>query len=624
MAPLFPAEARAALDVFGALRAVDVTGSPTLIEISRPWLLDFVAAVFGAYNPETGRRLIREFFLLVSKKNAKSTNAAGIMMTALLLNWRQSGEFGILAPTIEVANNAFRPARDMVRADEELSALLHVQEHIKTITHRETGATLQVVAADSETVAGKKWIVTLVDELWLFGKKPNADKMLLEATGGMASRPEGFVIYSSTQSDEPPAGVFRQKLMYARGVRDGRIVDPEFMPLIYEFPPAMVESRAYMDPANFYVTNPNLGASVDAAYIERKLKEAQEGTADDDTLQGVLAKHLNVEIGLALLSDRWVGADYWLSCATQVTLDDILQRCDCITVGIDGGGLDDMLGLAVLGRGPETGDWLLWSHAWLHPIALERRKSEAARYRDFAKQGDLTIVDAIGQDVEQVVEIVQRCGETGLLDKIGVDPVGIGSIVEAIEAIGIAQERIVGISQGWRLNGAIKTTERRLAEGTIKHGGAPLMAWCVGNARVEPKGNAVTITKQAAGFAKIDPLMGLFNAVHLMALNPSRARASVYEQLAREAVQTSSIAPAINADDPLALNRLQRQAMQYVDKTAGQAMLADFTDDFEPIGERLWDDLAAAGLVDLDSAGAVRLSAAGVAALATELEESAT
>ena len=534
--PLFSEEAGSALAVFKELRLVDVLNGPTYGEIGRQWVFDFVSSVFGAYDPEEGRRLISEFFLLISKKNSKSSTAAGIMMTALIRNWRDSAEFLILAPTVEIANNSFYPARDMVKADDELSDLLHVQEHYRQITHRTTGAVLKVVAADSETVGGKKATGVLIDELWLMGKKPNAENMLREACGGLASRPEGFVIFLSTQSDEAPAGVFKQKLDYARGVRDGRIDDNRFLPVIYEFPESILKEKQHLDPKMFYVTNPNLGASVDEEFIIREFKKAEEN--GDESMQGFLAKHLNVEMGLSLKSKRWPGADFWEAAAGTVTLELIFEKCEVIEIGIDGGGLDDLLGLAVLGRLVESQDWLLWTRAWANPIALERRKSEAARYKDFAKDGDLIIVDEIGQDVQQVGDIVEKCEASGLLDRIGVDPVGIGDIVDEVEFRGIEHDRVVGIPQGWRLSGAIKTLERRVAEKTILHGGQALMAWCVGNARVEPRGNAILITKQASGTGKIDPLMATFNAVALMAMNPeARSRKSAYDGKTREEIK---------------------------------------------------------------------------------------
>jgi phage terminase large subunit-like protein len=66
--------------------------------------------------------------------------------------------------------------------------------------------------------------------------------------------------------------------------------------------------------------------------------------------------------------------------------------------------------------------------------------------------------------------------------------------------------------------------ERKLAEGGLSHSVQDMMSWCVGNAKVEPKGNAILITKQASGSAKIDPLMASFNAISLMSLNPAAAR----------------------------------------------------------------------------------------------------
>lgn len=442
------------------------------------------------------------------------------MLTALVLNWRTSGEFIILAPTKEIADNSYIPIRDMVKADEELSALLKVQDHLRTVTHMETGATLKVVAADSETVSGKKAIGVFIDELWVFGKRANSEAMLREATGGLASRPEGFIIWATTQSDAPPAGVFRQKLLYARQVRDGGIVDKSFLPVLYEFPKHMIDAGDHRDVKNAYITNPNLGLSVDEPFIERGFSQAQ--IDGEESFRGFLAKHLNVEIGLALLSDRWAGADFWEVQASELcrTLEDLVERCEVIDIGIDGGGLDDLLGFAALGRERDSRRWLTWTHAWAHPSVLERRKAEAPRIRDFAKDGHLTLVERIGDDIEEVAQLVAQVEQAGLLDKVGLDPAGVGAILDALEALGIPREKIDGISQGWRLGGAIKTAERKLAEGTLLHGGQPMMAWCCGNAKVEPRGNSILITKQASGSAKIDPLMALFNAVTLMALNP--------------------------------------------------------------------------------------------------------
>lgn len=518
--PLFTEEADAAWEICGGFRLVDVTGQPLLRDAALPWTKDLVRTIFGAYNPEDGRRYINEYLLMLSKKNAKSTIAAAIMLTALVLNWRPSAELMILSPTKEIADNSYKPIRDMINADDELKDLLKVQDHVRTITHRESQAILKVVAADSDTVSGKKASFVFVDELHEFGKHAKASNMLLEATGGLASRPEGFVIYATTQSAEPPAGVFKQKLDYARKVRDGVVVDRKFLPIIYEFPQHMLDAGAHRDLRNAYVTNPNWGASVDIERVSQLHAQAKEG--GEELFREFLAKHLNVEIGMALRSDRWAGADFWERRADQgLTLESLIERCDVIEIGIDGGGLDDLLGFSAAGRCEATGDWLTWARAWAHPIVLERRKSEAPRFMDFAGDGDLVLSRQIGDDVHDVVDLVLQVEASGKLDKIGVDPAGIGAIVDALLEHGIDQTRIVGISQGWKLNGAIKTTERKLAEGTLHHGGLPLMAWCVSNARVEPRGNAITITKQASGTAKIDPLLALFNAVSLLALAPA-------------------------------------------------------------------------------------------------------
>lgn len=528
--PLYPAEAAAALAVFRELKIVDAAGSPAMGVACRQWVFDFVAAIFGAYDAESGRRLIREFLLSVAKKNGKSTIAAGIMLTALVRNWRKSAEYLIVAPTIEVAQNSFNPARDMIAADERLAKIMHVNANTRTITHHNTKATLKVVAADNETVAGKKAVGVLIDELWLFGKRSNGENTLREATGGLASRPEGFVVYLSTQSDDIPAGVFKQQLEKFRQIRDGEVEDRRSMPVLYEWPKAMLDAEAWRDPANFYITNPNLGASVDEEYLRDKFEENRR--AGPASLTGFLAKNLNIEIGVNLRAGRWAGADLWAKQADGgLTYEALLERSEVVVIGIDGGGLDDLFGLCVLGRDAETKHWLAWAHAWCHDGVLERRKSIAARLRDFKAAGDLTIVDDELADISAIVEIVAEVDARGLLACVAVDPAGLGELVDALDEIDVTQEndKLIGVGQGYRLMNAIKTAERKLANGTLWHSGSALMAWCVGNLKIEPTATAIRATKQSAGDAKIDPAMALFDAVSMMVTNPYGQIASPWE-----------------------------------------------------------------------------------------------
>ena len=531
---LFPDEADSALEVFNSLRLVDVAGAPTYGEISPHWITDLVRAIFGSYDASTGQRLIREFFVTVAKKNGKSSLAAGVMLTALIRNWRQSNELLILAPTIEAAQNSFKPAADMVRADPELNAaesgFLHVQDHVRTITHLRTGATLKVVAADSATVVGKKAAFVLIDELWEFGKKPKADAMLREATGGLVSRPEGFVISITTQSDEPPAGVFKDKLDYARGVRDGEIDDRKFLPVIYEFPKAMVDVEAYLDPANFHITNPNIGHSVSREWIKDELsKELAKGA---ETRNVFLAKHLNVEIGMNLRANRWPGADFWASRADKtLTYETLLERSEVVVIGVDGGGLDDLFGVCLLGRDKETKDWLAWGRAWCHKSVLERRKGIASRLRDFEAEGALTVCNDDLDDISDIVDIAQDVKARGKLASVAADPSGLGAFIDALAEVGITPESglVIGAPQGGFLMSAIKTAERKLVNGTLWHDGSALMAWCVGNLKIEATATTIRATKANAGDAKIDPAMAMFDAVTVMSRNPEAAREPQYQ-----------------------------------------------------------------------------------------------
>ena len=519
--PLFPAERGKALRIFNRLKLPDVIGQPPMKDAAGDWFRDIVAALFGSYDVQNNRRMVQELFLLVPKKNGKSSYAATIMVVAMIVNLRPNAEFLLIAPTKEIAGISYRQASGIIKADAELSKLFHMQEHIKRITHRRSGATLQIKAADTDVITGSKSTGILVDETHVFAKKSNAADIFVEIRGALAARPDGFMIQITTQSKDPPMGVFKSELALARDIRDGLVNLPR-LAVLYELPEEVAKDDGWKRQEFWPLVNPNMGRSVDRTFLQNALIAAERDSMEALTL--LASQHFNVEVGLALRNDAWAGARYWLGAVDEtLTLEALMERSEVAVVGIDGGGLDDLLGLGVIGRCKTTRDWLLWNHAWCQPDALEQRRQNISRLQDFIDAGTLTLCTDPTEDVRGVADIVERLSFAGLLPAqhgVGFDPMGVSAIVDELASRGIDGDQVVGVSQGYRLSSAVWGMERKLKDGTLWHGGQAMMAWCVGNAKAEQRGNAVLITKQAAGKAKIDPLVASFNAVMLMARNP--------------------------------------------------------------------------------------------------------
>lgn len=529
--PLWPDGDRA-VAIYRKLRLADVPDTPTIAEANGEddWFAPIVRAMFGSYDPATKRRMIREFFGLVPKKNSKTTyGALGLMLTALLMNERPRAPFGMAAPVKDIADLAFEAIVGAIELDPVLAKLFHVKHHTKTILHRNTKAYLEVMAFDPAAATGTRWAGFLLDETHEVSKQGKAAAAMRQVRGGMIQFPEAFLAQITTQSELPPSGIFLHDLERARLVRDGK-KDFPVLPVLYEFPREMQVDREmpWKDSQFWPLVTPNLGKSVPLERLQEEFKEAEEKGPDE--LRAWASQHLNIEVGLALHANRWAGAEDWEAQATQLSLDDLLRRSEVVTIGIDGGGLDDMLGLAVLGRCERTKRWLLWNHVWVHPVALRRHKGEAEKWKDFEAEGSLTIVKRVGEDIEAVAALVKKVEESGLLDRVGVDPAGINAIVDAISEVlpwagtpeaGKPHDRIIGIPQGWKLNGSVKTFERKVAGGDLFHGGTKMMNDQVGNARTKHAGNAILVTREESGAGKVDALLSSFNAGALMAMNPT-------------------------------------------------------------------------------------------------------
>ncbi|WP_246680751.1 terminase TerL endonuclease subunit [Mesorhizobium sp. B3-1-9] len=532
--PLNQEKAAKALAFFNRLKLPDVPGTPPLWQACGEWFRDILVAFLASEDPETKQRLVWELLCMVPKKNSKTTYVAALGLTALFMEEAPNRQMLIVAPSQNISERCFNQAQGMIRLDPRLDAIFKVQDHIKCITRRKTGTELNVKTFDTSIVTGEIPVLTIIDELHELGKKAKAAAVMQQIRGGGITMQGGQTLMITTQSDEQPAGIWKTELDKARRIRDGKGGSaPIMLPVLYEFPAELQKDQSYWrDQRHWKYLLPNIGRSISP---QRLIEDYENnGSATKETEQIWASQHLNIEIGVGLSDEGWRGADYWEQRADpSLTLESLIARSEVAVVGADGGGLDDLFGICVIGREKVTRRWLVWAHAFAHPKVLEVRKEIAPRLLDFEAERSLTICE-VSVYIARIAEIAAQVRDAGLLPEknaVGFDPNNIAAFVDALALKKIEGLMLHRLRQGPALSPALWGLEHKLSDDTISHDGSDMMAWSVGNVKIEVKGNGNMATKQAAGRTKIDPVIAMLCAAILMSWNPeAHGGPSVYEE----------------------------------------------------------------------------------------------
>ena len=503
-------------------------------EHSPPWQRKFVRLIFG-HTDERGLRVLREVFALIAKKNAKSATCAALALTKLLLDEERREQVICLAATRTQARIVFDSMASMIRADATLGERFEVVDYRNIIKYGPTDSRVTAVAAELAATVGQGASLGIIDELHLLGASPRGGALVRQLRSGSIARAEPLMVSISTAPLERSEGVYQATYERAKRIVAGLEVDPAFFAWLCEAPQGLNPE----DPATWVWTNPSIGYTTTIERLEAELETAR---SDPAALRDYRSQHLSVPPELSAGTDRWIPVAQWNGVADDtLTLEGVLTESYRLYCGVDRGQMDDLTALVVLGKKID-GQVLVWSHQWVSRAGYERRHT-VNDYDQFISRGELTLYEGGNEDLEQLVALVRQVQATGKLSLTGIDSFTAADTGDALRDLVDVQS----VPQGWQLTGVIAWVERLIASRTLKHHGSSLLAWNVGNAHCERRGNATSVTKATVvGSAKIDGLAALFTAAAVCIARSELDQPSVYDERARRGERAFLI---VGADD---------------------------------------------------------------------------
>lgn len=466
--------------------------------VLEPWQIFHLTAIFGWVDDE-GFRRFRKALVVVPRKNAKTTEAAGVGLYLLGMDGEPGSEVYSAATTRDQAKISWEIAKAMVERTKSLRERYGMHTFAHSITAESDGAFFKPLSHDANSLEGLNPHGAIIDELHAHKTREVFD-VLDEATG---SRRNPLLFIISTEGDDNE-GIFPEQVDYCKGILTGTHEDDSYFGIVY----TIDEADDWTLHESWRKANPNLGVSVFENDLEIRCKQA---IANADSQASFLTKRLNVRVGAGnaffnLLAWNTICKD------EHLRIEDFYGKKCIITLDL-ASKLDLTAKMAVFKR---EGKYYVFGKYYLPEDAIEAGRPNYDFYRGWANLGLLTLTPGNVTDYDFVERDLLEDKKNLKPIQVGVDPnYNATQFTTHMMAAGLP---MVEVNHNVReFSEPMKALEALIVAGRIKHNGDPVLAWAIGNVVAKRDAKDNVYPRKTRNENKIDPAVSLIANLNLQA-----------------------------------------------------------------------------------------------------------
>jgi phage terminase large subunit-like protein len=462
----------------------DFAGQPFVLQ---PWQDDYLNKLFNTKRPD-GRRQYQRSLLAVPRKAGKTATCALIGAYEGFFG-DKGGQIIIAAGERAQAGILFTHCSRFIESCPGLVKRCKIYKNSIVIPHN--NSTIKFISRDSKTKHGYNPSCVIVDE---YHVQPNRDLVdVLES--GMGMRAEPLVIYVTTAGMDR-VGPCYEEWQRAIKVRDGIITDPTFLPCIY----SAEDGDDIFAEETWKKANPNYGVTVRREFMEREAALARESVS-----QEIKFKTLYLNCWCSNGSNRFFRSGIWEKC-NQPLRDTSGRYAYC---GLDLSSTADTT--AFVACWPDAdGTYDVVSHLFIPEANVD--KSEAP-YRQWAKDGFVTITDGDVTDYDVVREYVLSFCDKNLVRSVAIDRWNATHLTTQLVSEGID---VRPYGQGYAsMSAPTKLLSQLATSQKIRHAGDPALTLHVSNMQVktDEAGNLKPTKQHSHSTSRIDAAVALIMAI---------------------------------------------------------------------------------------------------------------